>query len=573
MEGYTKGRPDVGWWLQQVRQGLEFRKRAAYEVKWPRWRSYYRGLWRADILPSNLYFKMIRTTVPRIYFRDPSVSITSTRMGLEYALMAQLLERLDNQLIRKMGVKKQIKMIVQDNFMFGTGIGKLGFGSQYQSTPETLGETVAPLVNDKEALEYNINIQPNMPWFLRASPSSYIIESGAPNKDSARWDAYIITRPLADIRNDPRLSNNKDIGPSNFAQELRGQSFDVRYPVDTAEMYEIRDRKTGKVFIISPSLRDKTLLFENDEFFRMGIDVTNAVIFNEDDENFWGVPDAQILEPQQLELNEIKTMRMLHRRLSILKILVKRGSMAPEEIDKLLSPDVGAVAQVDGELNTSVKLTTGENIPNDLTEAEMNIMNDVRETLGFSRNEFGEYKPGSKSPTATEANAVRIASEIRVDERRDILADMLTKMVNDVHPIIFNHWGRDQIMDIVGPAGIRLWVAFTPTMLKRGGYDVSIDPDTSVPRTKEVRTQEAVGFYNLLKDNPLIDPIQLTRYLLREMHGVNFDDMMRPLPPGLGMTPDNPMSMQQAIPFMQNVQQKFPQLMAPQQAQQGAPQK
>lgn len=564
MEGYTKDRPDVGWWLQQIRQGLEFRKRAAYESKWPRWRSYYRGLWRSDILPSNLYFKMIRTTVPRIYFRDPSVSITSARMGLEYHMMAQLLERLDNQLIKKMQIKKQIKKIVQDNFMFGTGIGKLGFGSQFQSTPETLGTTQAPLVRGREALEYNINIQPNMPWFMRASPSSYIIESGAADKDAARWDAYIITRPVGDIRNDPRLSNNKDLGPSNFAQELKGQAFDVRYPVDTAELYEIRDRKTGKVFIISPSLRDKTLLFEDDEFFKLGIDVTNAVVFNEDDENFWGVPDAQILEPQQLELNDIKTMRMLHRRLSILKILVKRGSMTQEEIDKLLSPDVGAVAQVDGEINSAIKLMTGENTPSDLTEAEANILQDVRETLGFSRNEFGEYKPGSKSPTATEANAVRIASEIRVDERRDILADMLTKVVNDIHPIIFNHWTREQVVDIVGPGGVRLWVAFTPTMLKRGSYNVCIDPDTSVPRTKEVRTQEAVGFYQILKDNPLIDPIQLTRYLLREMHGVNFDDMMRPLPPGLGMSPDNPMTMQQAVPFMQQAQQNYPQLAGPQ---------
>lgn len=571
MEGYIGNKPDVGWWLGQIRQALEYRKRAAYEVKWPRWRNYYRGLWRADVLPSNLFFKMVRTIVPRIYFRDPSVSITSLRMGMEYHLMAQLLERLDNQMLRKMGLKKQIKRIVQDNFMFGTGIGKLGFGSQFQSTPETLGSTQAPLVKGREALEYNINIQPNMPWFLRASPGSYLIESGAADKDSARWDAYIIHRPLADIQNDPRLKNNKDLGPSHFAQELRGQDYSVKYPVDQAEMYEIRDRKTGKVFIISPAMRDKTMLFEDDEFFKLGIDPTNAVIFNEDDEHFWGVPDAQILEPQQLELNEIKTMRMLHRRLSVLKILVKRGSMTQEEIDKLLSPDPGAVAFMDGNLATDLKILSGESIPSDLTEAEMNIMNDVRETLGFSRNEFGEFKPGSKSPTATETNAVKVASEIRVDERRDQLADMLTKVVNDIHPIIFNHWSREQVMDIVGPGGIRLWVAFTPTMLRRGSYEVNIDPDTSVPKTKQVRTQEAVGFYQLLKDNPFVDPMQLTRYVLREMHGVNFDDMMRPLQ-GAGMTPINPMTMNQLVPFMQDIMTRYPQLAAPQGGPPGQPQ-
>lgn len=568
MEGYIKDKPDVAWWLRQVRQGLEFRKRTAYEDKWPRWRNYYRGLWSPKVLPSNLFFKMIRTTVPRIYFRDPSVSISSLRAGYEFHLMAQLLQRTDNVLIKHMQVKKQIKKIVQDNFMFGTGIGKLGFGSQYQSTPETMDITQAPLVNGKEALEYNINLQPNMPWFMRTSPSGYVIEANAPDKDSARWDCYIINRPVEDIRSDPRLSHNKDIGPTSFQHEMHGKPFDVRYPVETAELYEIRDRKTGKVFIISPGLKEKTLLFEDDEFFRLGVDVTNAVVFNEDDENFWGVPDAQILEPQQLELNEIKTMKMYHRRLSVLKFLVKRGVLTQEEQDKLLSPEAGAVVNVDGDIGNVEKLQ-GESIPNDLTEAEMSIMQDVRETLGFSRNEFGEFKPGSKAPTATETQNVKAASEIRVDERRDMLADMLTKVVQDMHPIIFNHWTKEQVMDIVGPAGMRLWVVFTPTMLKRGKYEVSIDPDTSVPRTKDLRTAEAMQFYTILKENPLIDPIQLTRYLLREMHGVDMDDMMRPLQ-GMGMTPDQPVPIDQAAGFMQQMQQKAPQLMAPQQQPKGA---
>lgn len=470
-----------------------------------------------------------------------------------------------------MKMKKQIKLLVQDNFMFGTGIGKLGFGSQFQSSPETLGTTVAPLVRGKEALEYNLNIQPNMPWFLRASPSTYVIEAGAPNKDAARWDCHIIRRPVEDVHQDPRLSNAKGLGPTSYQMDVIKQNpLSIRYATDQVEMYEVRDRKTGKVFIISPAEREKTLLFEDDAFFNYGIDPTKTVVFNEDDENFWGVPDAQILEPNQLEINEIRTLRMFHRRLSVMKILAKRGSITKEEVDKLLSPDVAAVAWVDGDLNQSVKHLTGESIPSDLTEAEMNVLQDVRESLGFSRNEFGEFKPGSKSPTATESNNVKVASEIRVDERRDMLADMLTEVVNDVHPLIFNHWTKNQVMDIVGPYGVRLWVMFTPTMLKKGLYEIKIDPDTSVPRTKDIRTQEAVQMYTILKENPLIDPVQLTRYLLREMHGVDFDNMMRPLQ-GAGMTPDNPVGLGQAAGLMQQMAatapQSLPQLTAPQQAQ------
>lgn len=566
MEGYEKGRPDVGYWLRQIRLGLEYRKRCAYEEKWARWRNYYRGLWAPNILPSNLFFKMLRTMVPRIYFHDPSVSVQSTRAGLEYALMAQMLERIDNKLIAQMGTKKQIKALVRDNFMFGTGIGKLGFGSQYQSTPESLGTTQAPLVRGKESLEYNINIQPNMPWFMRNPVENYIIESGVADKDHARWDCHIIRRSVADIKADPRLSNNKSIKPSTYRLETK-ERLELRNPVDVADLYEIRDRKTGKVFIITPSMGDKVMLFEDDEFFRLGIDVTNPLIFNDDDENFWGVPDAQILEPNQLEMNEIRTMKMYHRRLSVLKILAKRGAIKQEEVDRLLTSDVAAVAWTEGDVSTAVKYISGEAIPSDLSESEMSVMQDVRETLGFSRNEFGEYKPGSHSPTATEASAVKAASEIRVDERRDLIADMLVKLTTDIHPIIFNHWNREQVIDIAGPLGIQLWVAFRPVMLNRGQYEVKVDPDSSVPETKDVRQAKALTAYEILKQNPLIDPVKLTKYLLRELHGVAFDDMMVPMQ-GPGMSPQNPVSMEQ-LPgtYQRLLGQQQARLPAPQQRQ------
>jgi len=468
--------------------------------------------------------------------------------------MAQLLERTDNTLFLQMGLKGQIKKMVRDNFMFGAGIGKLGFGSQFQSSPETLGTTQAPLVRGKEALEYNILVQPNMPWFLRNPVSGYVIEAGAPDKDSARWDCYIIRRPVSDINSDPRLKNAKDLGPTEHRSFPRRGEDQIRTPVDMCDLYEIRDRKTGKVFVISPSLNDKTLLFDDDYFFRHGIDVTNALVFNEDDENFWGIPDAQILEPSQLEINEIKTVKMYHRRLSVLKVLYKKGAITQEQLDILLGPDIGAGVEILGNVQTDVKPMQAVNVPQDLTEGEFAVLQEVREGLGFSRNEFGEFKPGSHSPTATEVDNVKASSEIRVDERRDMIADMITKLANDVHPIIFNHWTKDQVLDIVGPAGIPLWIAFQPTMLKRGQYLTKVDPDTSVPETKDLRTAKALKTYEIMKTNPLVDPILLTKYVLRELHGISFDDMMPELQNGLGLSPEQPMQLGQAQTLLPQMQ-------------------
>ncbi len=174
--------------------------------------------------------------------------------------------------------------------------------------------------------------------------------------------------------------------------------------------------------------------------------------------------------------------------------------------------------------------STASTIPKDLFVAAQAIVQDVRETVGFSRNQFGEFNSQSGDTTATEANIVRQASEIRVDERRDMVADMLVEVMETVHQIIFKFWTEETVVDVVGPGGAPIWVRLAPSLLKEGRYNIKVDPDSSVPETRALREAKAVQLYQLLRTNPLIDPVQLTQYLLHELHGVQFDDMMRVLP-------------------------------------------
>ena len=218
----------------------------------------------------------------------------------------------------------------------------------------------------------------------------------------------------------------------------------------------------------------------------------------------------------------------------------------------MLSEDVGAgvlVADI-----SRVKPFQVAEIPKDVIIAEREMMQDARETVGFSRNEFGEFSPGSGDTTATEAQIVKMASEIRVDERRDMVADMLVDVIHDIHRVIFNHWGQEQVIELIGPAGVPIWVHFTGTELKDGRYEVKVDPDTAIPETKALREQRAVQAYQLLKTNPIVDPFKLTAYLLHELHGVQFDDMLRVMPPGVG-SQQNPMSVGQYGGLLQRVSQ------------------
>lgn len=530
-EGYIRGKPNVSWWITQVRQGIEFRKKYAREQQWETWRAYYRGHWDKKILPVNLFFKMLRATVPRVYFRNPRVSVTSARPGPDGMARATILERVDNKMIRQMNMKKHMKAIVQDTFLKGTGIGKLGFGSEFAATPDPVGlETDEPFKDGKYRVEYNSTIEANMPWFMRVPTGQFIVPNGLADFDDARWVAQWIRRPLDDVKDDPRLRNVKDLTATSMAKQTElGTVPVVEGNIMMVDLLEIRDKKSGKVFVIAPYATDKVLLYEDDNLQLRGGVPFYPSTFNLDDEVFWGVPDSQILEPQQREINEIRTQIMRHRRATLIKILIEEGGMTPAEADKILDEDAPAVLFTKESPELIVKVLQAADIPQSLLLAEERVYNDVRENLGFSRNEAGEFVQGSRKPTAAEVNVVRRAADIRVDERRDIMADLLVSVVKDMHDIIFEHWNADNIIDVAGPDGAPVWVRFKGEMLESGRYEVSVDPDAAVPETRDIRRQKAAEAYQLLISNPLIRPDGLTRYFLNELGDVAFDDLMNPV--------------------------------------------
>jgi len=558
--------PDVKWWADQIREGEAFRKRFAQEEKWPLWRAFYRGTYESDVLPVNLFYAFLRSMIPRVYFRDPGVSITPRKAGPLHAALAQILQRVDNKLIRQMKTKDRMKRSIQNAFMFGTGCLKLGFGAQYSLTPDA--DTTKAPVEERSGLrwrtEYRAGIEPNMPWLGSVHPGHLVVPAGLVEYDDAPWVAHMVERPIWDVMNDTRLKDARKKLKAHRAVPI-GTTVPkapgpVQRAVETVKLYEIRDLRTARVMIIAPENLDEDLLFEPDEMQFNGSPSLFPVIFNVDDEAFWGVPDSQILDPQQREINEINTQIMKHRRVSLIKFLYEINAITQEELEKALSEDVLAGVQVSD--IDKVKPIQISQIPQDLIQARQLIWETVREVFGFSRNQSGQFASRRGDTTATEAQIVHQASEIRLDERRDIMADVLSDIVRSMHRIIFAHWRNEQVIDLVGPEGVPIFVRFTGEMLKTGQYEVKIDPDNGQPESRAMRQQKAFLMYERLASNPLIDPIQLTAFLLHELQGVEFDGMMRGM--GLlggGVSPETALTPQEFGNVLGAAQQRLPQLL------------
>jgi hypothetical protein len=566
-DGYTSaGKPIPQFWIEAVAKGKTFRRTYAHEESWPMWRRWYRGEWQPTILPSNVYFKMMRTLVPRIYYRNPSVSLTPSKPGVENMLLSKLLERADNKLIDVMGVKQQMKRAVQHAVMFGTGGLRLGFGAEFTPTPDDI-DTSGPDTGGrrvKKRVEYNDLVHPNMPWLLAAHPGQVVVPHNTVDIHSARWVCFEDIRTLDDIKADPRFENTKDLmsGITEGRLLARTQAMSDRNR-EGVILWEIRDKKTGLVFVMAPHAvntraADKVLFCEEDSLQVSGRLPYYPLVFNTDDEVFWGVSDSQILSPQQGEINEIRTQIRNHRRVAIAKILSEIGAISPDEESKLIDGNSSGVIHVKN-IN-GVKELQPLAIPQALIEATGLLGQEVQELLGLGVNQFGEYAPGSADRSATEANIVAQATQIRIDERRDACADLLVDVVSDMNHVIIEHWDSEMVMDIVGPEGVQLWVKFQPSLLREAIYDVKIDPDTSLPLTKQLREQKADAFYERAKMNPLLDPMLLTKFWLGEQYGVDADHMVREQ--AANTSQQNPMDVNGAMQLMQQGQQGGPRRVA-----------
>jgi hypothetical protein len=517
--GYFKnGSPDVAWWRDQADAGEEYRKKCAHEDKWDSWRKMYRGLWDGETLPNNLYFSTIRSLVPRVYFRNPKVSVMPRRPGYREMAFAQVVNRIDNTLIEFMNLKNEMKMVVQDTVMFGTGFIKVGFGGLYNpSIPIFYNEPTGA-----QKYEGRHGLQPYMPWAVRVHPKNIIVPDKLDTLENSRWIIHKDSKPLDELRRVP-IFKGKNLKPSSEKNQNGTRT-------EMVDLLEIRDMLEERWIIIAP-MNDKEgqVVATGEDRMSAGCFPIYPLIFNPDDEYFWGIPDCQIWEPLQLEANEIRTQTMKHRRYSLVKLIAKRGALSMEDAEKLFSEEVAALVEVDGNINDIEKLTVAD-IPQSLNIAMNEVRSDFREVVGFSRNQMGEYQSRRGDTSAYEAQVVEQASQIRVDERRDAAADLLVGVMGKVNEIIFDRWDANMVIDVAGPGGAMTWVEFNPQQLSRGRYNLKVDPDSAAPKTRDVREAKAAALYNLLKPNPLIDPVKLTKFLITEMEGVELDDLMRTLP-------------------------------------------
>jgi len=528
-------------WQDAIDLGVLYKKRYGNSDDWETYRRYYRGNFpgystAGKVLPYNLTYAMARTLIPNIYFRNPYINITPRhKMGspIRLDIHAKIVESIDNWLMQEMSMKKEMKTALLDCFFTNRGIWKIGYDSMYgfaaEHTMDEIGmEDTTPTQYSRkgEAVEYNINVKPGMPWVLRIDPDDIIVPFGTRTLDECPWICHRVMRPLEDVKADTKYKNTRDLSGTHLEQIYKDSKRADFYRqmtsiCDWVEIFEVRDRKRKEIFAFVYGygyIREP----EEDILQIEGLPYVD-IAFNEDCQFYWGASDCAIIEPQQLEVNEARTQAMLHRRVALVKMLVDTGVIDDAEIQKMISENVMPVVKVKGNPNAAVALLQ-PHIPADLSIWVEQIRSDVRELIGMSRQALGEIPAGRR--TAREVDIATLAKEIRLDERRDMLADALTEIVRKVNQIIFERWDDRHVVQVVGYDAARYWVEYTKEAIT-GEYNVRVDVESMTPTTKAMKKREIVELIGALSRYPRANIDYLMRMLLREF---DYIDVMTLLP-------------------------------------------
>lgn len=505
-------------WMQRVKAGIEYRQKYSTYSQWDTFRKYYRGQWADSLVPVNKIYNYGRMLIPRVYFRAPRVSVTAIHPDL--VPHAKVVEAIDNMLIRETMLKETLKMSSLDSYLSGVGPIKLGYDSEFGYLPDQAvtdsGETVTQhsrKTGDK--IEYRESVKAGMPWALRTRPEDVIVPWGSSDPWALPWICHYVLRPLEDVKQDQKYKNTDQLQGTrtpSMGKDIRVAPYRPRQERDKdvlfAELWEIRDVKSGEIIVFC---EDQILMRQIDELQIEGLP-WEFIVFNPDPEYFWAIPDCVILEPQQKELNATRTQASRHRAIALLKFLYKRNAIKPEELEKLLSGLVGPGVAIDDDNILNAVQILQPHIPPDLaTEAGL-ITNDMRESMGFSPNQLGQFSP-YHGKTATETMTVAESFEVRVDERRDIVADALVRIVRKWNQIIFKHWQEERVIQIVTPEGTPFWVQYTGDQIK-GEYLLGVDADSGMPLSRSLKYQMGKEMVELFGGDTLIDQITLRQILL-----------------------------------------------------------
>ncbi len=527
----------VSDWFNEIKSCLEFRSLYGREKAWNELEALYsEAKDLGDSRGPNLIASIGDATVSQLTSSYPYIMTEPRRQ--ELVQNARVLESVDNQLLEETQLPEEVGTALLHAFLWGVGILKIGYDSEYgwdpfslNSMEKQLGLSLSSYDKKGNLLEYKERVKPGMPWVSVCLPHDILVPWGTMSFADAPYVIHRVIRHIEDVKADSKYEHTRDLKPVYTAKEvvesyegpldpdivIRPTASAHNIKTEFVELWEIRDVRTGKIKVIATG-HDKFLRDEPDALQEYGLPFEDIALVPRT-RSFWVTPDAFYLLPYQDELTDISIQGSKQRKLATVKFLYQEGAIDPDEMDKLLSDKVGAGVKINrgADIREAVSTFTphNQNVSLYAVDGEY-VRRGARETAGFSRNQLGEYEQKGRR-TASEVMAVREGSGIKMSRRQLQVRKLYLNVMRKVNGVIFRYWTGNKWAQVGGD-----WVPYNGPML-RGDYGYDLVFGTKNPiEDPESRALQNLNLYRVLSQDPFVDQMKLRELLQMSMPNPEF---------------------------------------------------
>lgn len=489
--------------------------------EWQRFLNYYKnyffpGQIVEDKVVVNYIFAVIRSSIPRLFFKNPYIIINPKRLktvaqakidtskitSLEdlinvvntgktniYDLnptdRARILELVENQRWGELEVKDEMKECILDGKVFGTAWMKVGYTYKKEYSAKN---------RNKLIIDYAEHVTQEGMHVYRLSPYQVITPVGYNKLKRMPWITLKTIVPLREVQNTVGYKNLDDVKGEKillnqpFVKTMaQGQQGNSRFMSDElfVRLYEKWDRRTGKITVVDGNgveLKQKKWELITDDF------PVVQLKFIDVPDQLHGESIVKYIEGQNLELNRYRTKQLSHTEKFVRKYLADASKLTDEaEKTRLETGGDGTVVYVNGDPNNAVVPLQDAPLSSDERYFQEDCRQDIRIASGMDDVALGAGIRGSQ--TATEATISEKNKELRTDEEADAVADFAKKIARKMVQIDMQTLTGDQVAELTGEDGSKWKAVFNKERI-RGEYDVDIQVGSMEAMTPEKRKQD-----------------------------------------------------------------------------------
>ncbi len=546
-------------WMTEIDNGLEYRRQFGREDAWNKLELDYTNDENSDCtVGPNLIYSMGDSLLSSLTVPDPEILLSAEHPSATTRMPT--LEAVDNWLIKKLKLKYAVEDSTINSYLTGRAILKIGYDSEFGWSPyydigkgnNLMGMTLTQFDKKGKRIE-SANTSPGMPWVSAVSSNDIVVPWGTKSIDDAPWIAHRVIRLNDYIKRDPKYKNTGRLEPQvsmesfmdsyghvmakdRRASNTTNSSYNENTKSVFNVLWEIHNKMTGKVLVISPDY-DRYIRNTVDALQIAGLPFVSTTLVKHP-RSFWSTPQAYYLGQIQRTQYDISLQEEKQRRINTLKFLGSKKAMSEEQINKLISGDVGAVGMVDGTqpLNELFMAFPQGNNLDFVMQSNANRGN-ARDMIGFSRNQLGEFDDSSRR-TAREATFVQEGSQLRTSRRMSAVTDLYIEAIKKINKIIFRYWKLPRHM-MVGSE----WVKFTGEELE-GDYLYDVTLSTKRHLSMAQRKVESIQMIAQLAQIPGVNLAAMKQYVIDASGDPAFSDMLKTVqnkaPAGQGQLPTIP---------------------------------